>query len=61
MKIKLWFFGKQNEISDFEREMAKRIGFRCDFEFSSLTPSGVNNPLVAKKKEADISLKSQWI
>lgn len=56
MKIKLWFFGKKNEITDFEQEMAKRIGFRCDFEMIPLAQAGINDASVAKKMEADLFL-----
>lgn len=56
MKIKLWFFGKKNEITDFEQEMAKRIGFRCDFEMISLPQAGISDPSVAKKMESDLIL-----
>lgn len=53
MKIKLWFFGKKNEITDFEKEMAKRIGFRCEFELIPLPQAGINDASVAKKQEAE--------
>ncbi len=53
MKIKLWFFGKKNEITDFEEEMIKRIGFRCDFEMIPLSQAGINEASVAKKQESD--------
>ncbi len=53
MKIKLWFFGKKKEITDFEKEMAKRIGFRCDFEMKAIDQAGINDPSVAKKQEAE--------
>jgi len=53
MKIKLWFFGKKNEITDFEEEMIKRIGFRCDFEMIPLPQAGINEASVAKKQESD--------
>ena len=56
MKIKLWFFGKKNEITDFEREMAKRIGFRCNFEMIPISQSGVKEATVAKRTEADLFL-----
>ena len=53
MKIKLWFFGKKKEITDFEKKMVKRIGFRCDFEMISLDQAGINEAFVAKKQEAE--------
>ncbi len=53
MKIKLWFFGKKKEITDFEQEMAKRIGFRCDFEMISLDQAGISDASVAKRIEAE--------
>jgi 23S rRNA (pseudouridine1915-N3)-methyltransferase len=56
MKIKLWFFGKKNELTDFEQEMLKRIGFRCDFEIIPISQAGINDPSVAKKMESDLIL-----
>jgi 23S rRNA (pseudouridine1915-N3)-methyltransferase len=53
MKIKLWFFGKKKEITDFEKEMAKRIGFRCEFEMIPLSQAGINDSSIAKKMEAE--------
>ncbi len=52
MKIKLWFLGKKNEITDFEREMMKRIRFRCDFEMIPLSQAGINDASVAKRIES---------
>ena len=56
MKIKLWFFGKKNEITDFERELVKRIGFRCDFEMIPLSQAGIKEASVAKRTEAEVLL-----
>lgn len=53
MKIKLWFFGKKNEITDFEREMARRIGFRADFEMIPLPQAGIPDAIPAKRVEGE--------
>jgi len=53
MKIKLWFFGKKNEITDFEREMSRRIGFRADFEMIPLPQAGIVDANVAKRAESE--------
>lgn len=53
MKIKLWFFGKKNEITDFEREMARRIGFRADFELLPLPQAGIADASAAKRVEGE--------
>ncbi|MCF7847039.1 MAG: 23S rRNA (pseudouridine(1915)-N(3))-methyltransferase RlmH [Candidatus Gracilibacteria bacterium] len=53
MKIKIWFFGKKSEITDFEREMLRRIEFRCDVSLHPLLQAGIDDPAAAKKKEAE--------
>ncbi|MBT3349577.1 23S rRNA (pseudouridine(1915)-N(3))-methyltransferase RlmH [bacterium] len=56
MKIKIWFFGKKSEISDFEKEMLRRIGFRAEVNIFPISQSGISNPLAAKRAEADVFL-----
>jgi 23S rRNA (pseudouridine1915-N3)-methyltransferase len=56
MKIKVYFFGKQKEITDWEKEYIRRINFRCDFELIALNQSGLKESLVAKQKEGDLFL-----
>lgn len=53
MRIKLYFFGKKNEINDFEKEMIRRIGFRCKIEIIPITQAGVSGSDNAKKMEAE--------
>ncbi|MDH3324619.1 MAG: 23S rRNA (pseudouridine(1915)-N(3))-methyltransferase RlmH [Candidatus Peregrinibacteria bacterium] len=53
MKIKLYFFGKKNEITDRERELAKRIGFRAKCELIPLSQAGITEPEKAKELEGD--------
>jgi 23S rRNA (pseudouridine1915-N3)-methyltransferase len=53
MRIKLYFFGKKNEINDFEKEMIRRIGFRCPIEIIPIAQAGVSGSDNAKKLEAE--------
>ncbi len=56
MKIKLYFFGKKNEITPREEELIKRIGFRLSVELIPLPQAGVTDVKKAKQKEADTFL-----
>jgi 23S rRNA (pseudouridine1915-N3)-methyltransferase len=56
MKIKLYFFGKKNEITPREEELIKRIGFRSSLEIIPLAQAGVTDVTKAKKKEAELLL-----
>ncbi len=53
MKIKIYFFGKKNEILDWEKEYLRRIGFRCKCELIPLAQAGITEGVKAKKIEAD--------
>ena len=53
MKLKIYFFGKQNEITDWEAKYLKRIGFRAKIEMIALPQAGINDVAKAKKKEGD--------
>ncbi len=52
MKIKCYFFGKKNEITDREQELIKRIGFRTKIEMIPLAQAGIDNVGKTKKIEA---------
>ncbi len=56
MKIKLYFFGKKNEITPREEELIKRIGFRSSLEIIPLAQAGVTDVSKAKQKEAEVLL-----
>lgn len=53
MKLKLYYFGKKNEITEPEKELIKRIGFRSKIELIPLPQAGMTDGNKAKKKEAD--------
>ncbi|MCF7812750.1 hypothetical protein K9M59_04135 [Candidatus Gracilibacteria bacterium] len=53
MKIKLFFFGKENEMTERERELLKRINFRCSTKVFALPQAGVRDPEKTKEKEGD--------
>ena len=57
MKITLFFFGKKTEITDREKELMKRIGFRTKFEIIPLAQAGLRDTEKTKEKEADEFLK----
>ena len=40
MKIKIFYFGKPNEITEWEQTHLKRIGFRCAVETIALNQAG---------------------
>jgi 23S rRNA (pseudouridine1915-N3)-methyltransferase len=52
MKIKIYFFGKKNEITEREKELIKRIGFRSSIELVTLPQAGVSDSQKTKEKEA---------
>lgn len=52
MKIKIYFFGKKNEISDWEQDYLRRINFRVSTELIALPQAGIKNPQKAKELEA---------
>ena len=41
MKIKLSFFGKTSEVTEREKELLKRISFRCPAEMQAMPQAGV--------------------
>ncbi len=53
MKIKLYFFGKKNEITDREQELVKRIGFRAKIEINPIAQAGIGDAGKTKKIEAE--------
>ena len=53
MKLKLYYFGKKNEITAPEEELIKRIGFRAKIELIPLSQAGVTDAIKAKKIEAE--------
>ncbi len=57
MKIKLYFFGKSREITEREKELAKRIGFRAKIELIALPQAGITDAEKAKSEEAERLLK----
>jgi 23S rRNA (pseudouridine1915-N3)-methyltransferase len=52
MKIKIYFFGKKNEITSWEKEYLRRINFRCKCELISLNQARIKDPQTAKEKES---------
>lgn len=57
MKLKVYFFGKANEVTDWEQKYVKRIGFRSDVELVALPQAGLRDEAKNKAKEADAFLK----
>ena len=56
MKIKIYFFGKDREVSDWEKTYLKRINFRVPSVLIPLPPAGIKEAEPAQKKEADLFL-----
>ncbi|MCF7918050.1 23S rRNA (pseudouridine(1915)-N(3))-methyltransferase RlmH [Candidatus Gracilibacteria bacterium] len=56
MKIKLYFFGKQNEIEMREKELLKRIGFRSKIEVIAFPQAGLDDEMKTKDKEGNVLL-----
>jgi 23S rRNA (pseudouridine1915-N3)-methyltransferase len=57
MKIKIYYFGKANEISDWEQTHLQRIGFRCSVETIALSQAGLKDKTLNLDKEATVLLK----
>ena len=57
MKIKIYFFGKKNEITDWEIEYLKRIKFRAECEIIALPQAGITEAKKAKEIEGESLLK----
>ena len=57
MKIKIYFFGKKNEITDWEIEYLKRIKFRAECEMIALPQAGITEAKKAKEIEGESLLK----
>lgn len=53
MKLKVYFFGKKNEITEWEQKYCKRIGFRAQIELIPLHQAGLSDVTKTKSKEAD--------
>lgn len=53
MKLKIYFFGKQNEPIDWEKKYLKRIGYRAQIELLALPQAGITDEKKAKIKEAE--------
>ncbi len=53
MKIKIYFFGKKNEITADEQKLIKRINFRAKCELIPLSQAGINESSKAKELEAN--------
>lgn len=54
MRIKFYFFGKKNEITQTEQELIRRIGFRCSIELIAISQAGIKDSEKAKEKEAEL-------
>lgn len=57
MKIKICYFGKPNEITDWERTYLQRIGFRCAVETIALPQAGLKDKAKNLAKEGAALLK----
>lgn len=57
MKIKIYFFGKPNEITEWEQTYLKRISFRAQIEIIALSQAGLKDETKNKAKEAEDLLK----
>jgi 23S rRNA (pseudouridine1915-N3)-methyltransferase len=57
MKIKIYYFGKANEISDWEKTHLQRIGFRCAVETIALSQAGLKDKTLNLEKEGQALLK----
>ncbi len=53
MKIKFSFFGKSSEVGEREKELLKRIGFRCPVEIHAIPQAGVSDSEKCKAIEAE--------
>jgi len=57
MKIKICYFGKPNEITDWEQTYLQRIGFRCAVETIALPQAGLKDKAKNLAKEGSALLK----
>lgn len=57
MKIKIYYFGKQSEVSVWEQIYLQRIGHRVEIETVALPQAGLREEIRNKEKEADVLLK----
>lgn len=57
MKIKIYFFGKPREITEWEQKYVQRIGYRASLELLALPQAGLRDELKNKEKEAESLLK----
>ena len=57
MKLKIYFFGKPNEITDWEQKHIQRIGYRAQIEVVALAQAGLRDSAKNKAKEAESLLK----
>ncbi len=57
MKIKIYFFGKANEITAWEEKHLSRIKFRCPVEIIALTQAGLKDKSLNADNEAAALLK----
>lgn len=56
MKINIYYFGKKNEITPREKDLLKRISYRCEVQILPLSPGGIKDPTLNIKKEAETFL-----
>lgn len=57
MNFKIYFFGKKNELLDWEKTYLKRINFRCKCELIPLNQAGISDIKKVKEIEAQTFLK----
>jgi 23S rRNA (pseudouridine1915-N3)-methyltransferase len=57
MKIKIYYFGKSNEISEWEQTLIQRIGYRCSVEMIALSQAGLKDKTLNLEKEGASLLK----
>ncbi|NCP67741.1 23S rRNA (pseudouridine(1915)-N(3))-methyltransferase RlmH [Candidatus Peregrinibacteria bacterium] len=57
MKIKIYYFGKANEITSWEETYLQRIGFRASVETIPLSQAGLKDKTLNLAKEGALVLK----
>ncbi len=57
MKIKIYFFGKGNEITEWEKTHLQRIGYRVPIETLALSQAGLKDKALNLNKEGALLLK----
>lgn len=57
MKIKIYFFGKANEITAWEKKYLQRLRHRCSVETIALGQAGLRDKNLNQAKEAETLLK----